>query len=251
MKKQIKSYFGSIVFATALATVGLTGQAQADLYTGSSGALSASVDFSINGSGQLVAVLTNTSTADVLVPSNVLTAVFFSSNAALTPVSAVITAGSTFLFDTVAPVPVAGNVGGEWAYGSVSLPGVGAIQGISSSGFGLFGNANFGGPNLQGPTAVNGLQYGITSAGDNTATGNRAVRGANALIQNSVTFTFAAGSGINLDSIRHVTFQYGTSLFDPHVSGREVRGVPEPASALLLGSGLIAAGLWRRFRKTA
>ena len=247
MKKQIKSYFGSIILATALATVGLTGPAQADLYIGSSGSLAASVDFSINGSGQLVVVLTNTSTADVLVPADVLTAVFFTANSALTPVSAVITAGSTFVFDSVAPIPIDGNVGGEWAYASVPWLG-GIVGGISSAGFGLFGDANFNGPNLQGPIAVNGMQYGITSAGDNTATGNAAVTGGNAFVQNSVTFTFAAGSGFDLSSIRNVSFQYGTSLTEPNVPSR---GVPEPASALLLGSGLVAAGLWRRFRKAA
>lgn len=240
--------FGSIALAASLVTVGVTGPAQAILFTGTSGSLAASADFTINGSGQLVVVLTNTSTADVLVPANVLTAVFFTANAAVTPVSAVITTGSTFVFDTVAPAPTDGNVGGEWAYGSVPLLGGDRLGGISSAGFGLFGAANFNGPNLQGPIAVNGMQYGILSAGDNTATGNAAVTGSNAFVQNSITFTFAGGSGFNLSSIRNVSFQYGTSLTEPNVPSR---GVPEPASALLLGSGLIAAGLWRRFRKAA
>src|SRR5262249_54506972 len=142
-----------------------TSGAKADLFvTGSSGSLAASADFSLSGN-TLTITLTNTSTSDVLVPTDVLTGLLFNTPTALTPVSALLPAGSTVFFGPNG----GGNVGGEWAY---------AFQGgTSSSGLGIFGNANFNGSNLQGPTAVDGLQYGITSAGDNLATGNQAVTG--------------------------------------------------------------------------
>lgn len=246
MKKYVKRALGSIVLGLVLATVGLAGQAHADLFSGSSGSLAASASFTINGSGQLVVVLTNTSTADVLVPSDVLTAVFFSSNGTLTGVSAVISTGSMAI--NVASQPAGGVVGGEWAYGSalVGAPG-GATQGISSSGFGLFGIANFPGPNLSPPPngAVNGINYGILSAGDNTLTGNSPIL-TNPFVKNSVTFTFTPANGFTLSSINNVSFQYGTSLTEPNF-----HSVPEPSAVLLLGSGLVAVGLWRRFRKAA
>ena len=51
-------------------------QALSITYSGSSGNLSASVSFSLSGN-TLNVILTNTSSADVLVPTNVLTGVFF------------------------------------------------------------------------------------------------------------------------------------------------------------------------------
>src|SRR5262249_52759787 len=47
-------------------------------FTGSSGSLAASATFDDSVAGTLKVTLTNTSSADVLVPANVLTAVFFS-----------------------------------------------------------------------------------------------------------------------------------------------------------------------------
>src|SRR5262249_38071850 len=133
---------------------------------------------------------TNTSDGDVLMPVDVLTAVFFDVSGpalSLTPTSAVLNGGSTVFFGTTDP----GNVvGGEWAYkgGLVGEP-AGDHYGISSTGINLFGPGDrFPGNNLQGPDSPDGLQYGITSAGDNPATGNSPVTGDNALIQNSVVF---------------------------------------------------------------
>lgn len=226
----------------AVMTLGFASAAKADtLVVGSSGSLSASANFSLSGN-TLTVTLTNTSGADVLVPTQVLTAVFFSSNGTLIPVSALLGPGSTVLF---ASQPAGGNVGGEWAYGAGLSGPNGATQGISSSGFGLFGSSNFNGPDLAPPDAVDGGNYGITSAGDNPATGNAEVTGNVPLIQNQVVFTMTVADGFTLDSITNVSFQYGTSLDDTNIPG-----VPEPASMVLLGSGLVglAATLRKRFR---
>ena len=140
-----------------------------------------------------------------------------------------------------------GNVGGEWAYGAglVGAPGS-ATEGISSSGLGLFGNGNFGGADLDPPAAVNGGNYGITSQGDNLASGNAAVTGNEPLIQNAVTFKLSGipvGFLPSSTNITHVSFQYGTDLSDsqssPNIPGQPSTGVPEPSTMLLYGSGLL------------
>lgn len=209
-------------------------------FTGSSGSLSAEATFASSGS-DLQVTLTNTSSADVLVPTDVLTAVFFSiaGNPTLTPLSAVLAPGSTVLFGTTDP---GGVVGGEWAYKSAS--------GVSSTGLGIFGPGDrFPGSNLQGPTSPDGLQYGITSAGDNPSTGNTPVTGTNALIKNSVIFTLGGlPVGFALNDIGDVVFRYGTSLSEPSFPGTPQ--VPEPASVLtwigLAGLGLLVAHRRRR-----
>jgi len=134
-----------------------------------------------------------------------------------------------------------GVVGGEWAYRDdlniANEPN--REYGISSAGFGLFGPGNrFPGNNLQGPTSPGGLEYGITSAGDNPATGNTPVTGTNALIKNSVTFTFS-GLPAGFDpstQISGVTWQYGTALNEPHL--------PEPATL-----SLVALAGWMAVRR--
>ncbi|PPD22678.1 MAG: hypothetical protein CTY24_06290 [Methylobacter sp.] len=255
MKRQslfIKACLGALfgIFSTG---------ANATLFTGASGNLAASVDFSISGN-TLTVVLTNTASADVLVPIDVLTAVFFdiSGNPTLTSVSALLTSGSSVFYDPQGQ-PAGGNVGGEWEYAvGVSGPSGAGSQGISSSGLGgAFGQPNFNGPNLQNPVALNGLQYGILSAGDNTATGNGGISGSGGLIKNSVTFTL---TGIAPDAIfSNVYFQYGTDLTEPGYSGNCVSGncvppttgdsVPEPEAPWLLALSLL--GFYGYKRKLA
>lgn len=215
--------------------------ADSAIFSASSANLAASAEFETSGSN-LIVRLTNSSPFDVLVPADILTAVFFELNCDpldLTPVSATLNGGSTVLFGGTDPGDV---VGGEWEWEeSFSGPAPhGADYGISSSGYGLFGSGEmFPGTNLQGPDGVNGLQYGITSAGDNPATGNTPVTGTNALIKNSVVFTLSGlPAGFDIDCITNVNWQYGTSLTEPNI--------PEPASALLLGIG--ACALLRRRR---
>lgn len=228
------------VFGLILAT---TATAEPILFSGTdSSGRAASVSFDLSGT-TLTVVLTNTSSVDVLVPIDVLTAVFFDAAGTLSPLSAQL-GGSSVLFGSAN----GGNVGGEWAFQSgLASPGLGPF-GISSVGLGLFGPGDRfdATSNLQGPDSPNGLQYGITSAGDDSSTGNTPVTGTNALIQNSVTFTFSAPS-FSLESIENVVFQYGTSLTEPRVPGGG-GSVPEPGSLVTVGLGLVAVAYFRRRR---
>lgn len=226
--------------------------AAAVTFTGSdSFGRAASATFDTSGTNFLV-TLTNTSSADVLVPTDVLTGVFFnlSGDPSLRRTSAVLASGSTVFYDSDGQ-PAGGVVGGEWAYNadvsSDSLRGVN--QGISASGLGIFGRSNrFPGANLADNENVGGLDYGILSAGDNPGTGNGGVTGSGGLIRNSVVFTLSGlPTGFNpLTSVRNVFFQYGTNLSEPRIAGTATstpnpnsQSVPEPSTM----AGLLVTGL--------
>ena len=254
-RRKTQAMATAVLGVVALVSLALTAHAVPFTVTGSSGHRAASATFDTSGT-HLIVTLTNTSTEDVLVPVDVLTAVFFTlaGDPTLTTVSAVLKPGSAVLFD---PAPAGDIVGGEWGYvdGLAGAPG-GADEGLSSSGYGLFSSATFPGPNLDGPAALAGLQYGITSAGDHPTTGNAAVTdGGFPLIQHAVVFTLSGLlSGFDpsaWNAITDVSFQYGTSLREPNVPGGGPSGgapVPEPSSVLLLGSGLIGVLWWGKKR---
>lgn len=217
-------------FATAVAS------ADSVIFSASQGNLAASTRFETVGTS-LVVTLTNTSAFDVDDPPDILTAVFFDVSGAsltLTPQSGVLGPGSIVLFDTPDP---GGVVGGEWEYNN-NFGGAApraAAYGISSAGFGLFGSGTrFPGSNLEGPDNVNGLQYGVTSAGDNPASGNAAVTGGNALIQSEVVLTLTGlPENFDINRISNVNWQYGTNLSEPNI--------PEPGTAGLLALSAFAA----------
>jgi PEP-CTERM motif len=261
-----------------LAWVPSTGAEQI-LFTGEEGALglSASVLFEYDMSAGLLAVtLTNTSQGDVIAPQDVLTGVFFNMGGGdLQTVEARLGAGSVVWF---APeTDVAGNditdgtydgdVGAEWGYrsGIQSTDAIPLTPGHTNSGISSTGLDDVFGPgdrfdtsgNLQGPASPDGLQYGITSEGDDPLTGNKMVTGSHALIWNSVDFLFQLAPSDDF-SIADVWFQYGTSLSEPNYpydeflwipgSGGNTPPVPEPASVLVLGLGLSSLALRSRKR---
>ncbi len=213
-------------------------------FSGSQGDLAASVSFNSCGSNLCVS-LANTSTNDVLVPADVLTGVYFESTTPLllTRLSATVALGSTVYFG---PTDPGGVVGGEWGYASGQSP---MNYVIASSGY--LGNGNlFPGNDLQPPISLDGLQYGLTSAGDNLATGNAPVTGTQALIKNRVDFVLG-GLPQGYDPSTQITavrFQYGTTLPEPHFDGTPSNdsGVPEPMTFVLMGAGLVGIAALRR-----
>lgn len=219
-------------------------------YSGSSGSFAAKVGFDIVGPN-LQVTLSNTATGDVLVPTDVLTGVFFNvaGNPALSRVSG--TSGGVTYLGTSNVSAAGAAIGGEWAYVN-GLSQYGANSGISSSGLGLFGGGDVfpPGTNLSGPASPNGLQYGLASAGDNQATGNAAVLG-NELTRFSATFLLGAlPTGFALSNIGTVTFQYGTDLSEGHfvgtLDGTPPLAIPEPGALGLVGLGLVALTAGRR-----
>ena len=249
----------SLASALALGMVLASSQASALLITGSSGSLSASADFTI-ASGNLQVVLTNTG-SPASVPADVLTGLFFSfsGGAILTPVSAALNAGSSIVNCASPDCIVSTDVGGEWAYatGLSGAPG-GTTSGISSAGFGLFGDANFGSTNLQGPAdnkppqsnlAVSGLEFGIVN-GESNPNGGLEKDGE---ISNSVKFLLSINGNFSLNNLSKVWFQYGTALTEPGFRGCCIRppdhSAPEPGVLALLGSALVAWRISQRFSR--
>lgn len=236
----------------------------APFYTGAlvSTDRAASVTFEQSGTN-LVVTLTNTWTGDTLVPTDVLTAVFFSllETPALGRTSALLNTGSTVNYDPQGQ-PAGGIVGGEWAYKS-GLAGAphGADEGISSSGLGLFAPGDrFPGDDLQKPADPDGVQYGLLSASDNSATGNGGITGSGGLIKNSVVFTLSgltSGKTYAASDVTNVSFQWGTALdernctVDGDCGGTPTSGeVPEPGTLSLLGGSLLIGCLsYARRRK--
>jgi hypothetical protein len=104
----------------------------------------------------------------------------------------------------------------------------------------------FPGPNLQGPSSPDGVQYGVTSAGDNVLTGNGGISGSH-LIKNAVVFTLGNWSGEPSEMITAATFQYGTALDEPQFPGL----VPEPSSLALLGCGATGLAIYALRRRAA
>jgi hypothetical protein len=247
----MKASLACVAMLVTVAT-SLSATAAPVVFSGSSGSRAALVNFSVSGS-QLEVTLSNISASDVLVPTDVLTGVFFNvlGDPSLMRVSA-ITGGPTYM-GTTSVSGAGAPVGGEWSYLN-GLAQYGANSGISSSGLGIFGPGNVFPPgiDLAGSPSPGGVEYGLASLGDNQATGNGGILG-NELTRYAVTFLL---SGIDpsfnpLTGITNVTFQYGTNLSEPHFAGEPEGGaqpsaIPEPATMGLVGVSLLALGVTRR-----
>ena len=245
--------YSHIAACALVAALSAAASATPVTFSGTSGNRSASASFSVTGT-TLTVKLTNTSLSDALVPTDILTGLFFNSSSPFGSLGdAMLGAGATVLHSPLGLVngTIGGNgdVGGEWAFRD-DLAGAGqgnANFGISSSGLGLFGagdrfDISF---NLQGPESPDGLQYGLTTAGDNGGTGNSPVTGDFALIQNQVVFTFAVASTFDPSTaISNIWFQYGTDLNEP--SFGPDNPIPLPSTAMMAVAGLGLIGIRRR-----
>jgi len=252
---------GALALSAVLLATATQARSDVRVFSGALGSLAARVEFRVSSPGSLSVLLTNAGAADVFVPADVLTGVFWSSDAwpALVPLSA--TAVGDVLYWSTADDPYssaalrgtedgAGAVGGEWAYRSgLSRPFGPAVasHGISSTGLGLFGPMDrFPGANLDGPASPGGLEYGIVPLADLEATGNGGVTKA-PLLRDGVEFQFATEGLLDLSAISGVWFQYGTSVSEPWFPGRPpvrppTQGpnpVPEPGVAGFAGSVLL------------
>lgn len=264
----------AVTLITVLALGGFASQAQATaVFSGSGSGLSASASFTISG-GQLRILLTNTDAASgsgkPTSPESVLSGLFFNlGTSTFTPVSASVYTGApngviqqgsiiqTSMCD-VQSCSGATNIGGEWSYakGTGSWPGT--TQGIASAGY-LFGNTssgNFNGPNYQGPTALNGIGFGLVPNGWAPWGGNGGLDGT-ALIEGTVEFVLNIPSGLKESDITNVYFTYGTSAGEKKIPGTSSTttsgggtsgSVPEPALLSVLGVALAGAALRMRRR---
>ncbi len=225
-----------VLFTLAVVAAPLLARASSIAYSFTSGGLGASANFARSGS-DLIVTLTNTGTADVMVPTDVLTAVYFdvAGNPALTRSSAMVPVTSEVYEIGSGALVTPGDrvVGGEWAFL--------IANGISSTGLGIFGPGDlFPGANLQGPSSPDGVQFGIIPTADNLTTGNGGISGS-WMIRNTAVFTLG---GFNLEpntAISNVVFQYGTALDEPQYTGH----TPEPSSFVLAAIGLIGLVVWK------
>ena len=242
--------------ALALTAIAATSaQASPITYSGASGALSASVTFDVSGD-QLLVRLTNTSLGDPSVPADILTGVIFSitGNPSLTRISATLAPGSVVLRGTAG---TGNSVGGEWAYTNSLTSQYLGMGSIYSAGY-FDGQATFPGDNLSGPASVGGIDFGLTTLYDTAANDNGGLS-KGPVISNAVDFVLGGlSAAFDLSWISGVSFQYGSSLSEPHFAASctsgcdpdpQVFDVPEPSSLLLAAASLLGLAFAARTGK--
>src|SRR5687768_6047053 len=115
MRAKSRVLSSMIVLATAIFANAQSARADFFFSASNGSGLSASVNFSVSGNN-LIVTLTNTSSSDVIMPSQILTAVFFNLPGSLTPVSAQAASGSVVNNEGAAGAAEFPNIAGEWAY---------------------------------------------------------------------------------------------------------------------------------------
>jgi hypothetical protein len=246
--KSIRSFLLCLSWSVLILWAAAPSSARADamLFTGSSGTLSASALFELVGGNHLNITLTNTSAADVLLPADVLTGLFFNSVHSLSPMTAA-------LNDSISVYKSSTDPGDGWGFASRvnaqgygnAISATGAVPGLGLSNFSHEFNK------------LGGVDFGILSAGDKSETGNTGVKKRGPLFNDSIVFTLNTSPGFSLQDLGStVMFQYGSALNEPHYVGEDppinppTSPVSEPASLILFGSGLagVALYVWRRNR---
>ena len=257
--KKLPTFLSLLVLLTAMGTasasaITLDVNHQTQTFSGEANAVpgfgqyefAASATFTLT-SNTFTLVLTNTSSQAVTAPAQLLSAIFWSSNTTLTPLTPFAAALTN---DSVWVNPdnkVALNVGGNYAYsGSLNLSGktpAPANQGVSAVGMDLFGNGNFDGK----PVHADGDAYTILPHAGIAARGN-AFDKKYYLADDSMTFTFhTKANAITIDDvIFHYSSEYGgvnLAAVPSSGGGGNQSHAPLPPTALLLGSGLLGLGL--------